>query len=47
MKDNNIAWTLTGIYGPQGDQEKLAFLEELKGLKERSHQEWLIIGFLT
>lgn len=35
MKANNQPWTLTGIYGPQRDQEKLIFINELKNLKSQ------------
>jgi hypothetical protein len=35
MRADDTTWTVTGVYGPQGDEEKLTFLKELKGLKSR------------
>lgn len=44
MHADDSTWTLTGVYGPQGDQEKILFLEELKNLKEHTLERWLLIG---
>jgi exonuclease III len=44
MKAENTTWTLTGVYAPQGDNEKCSFLEELKELKIRVKTEWLVLG---
>ena len=44
MKADDTSWTLTGVYGPQSDQEKLLFLDELKSLKDQVLERWLIIG---
>jgi hypothetical protein len=44
MKDDNTSWSLTGVYGPQSDPDKVAFLDELKNLKGRSMDKWLLIG---
>jgi exonuclease III len=30
---NDETWCITGVYGPQGDVEKLAFMQELKLIK--------------
>jgi hypothetical protein len=30
MRSEGVAWTLTCVYGPQGEPEKVAFIEELK-----------------
>lgn len=39
-----ISWWITVVYGPQGDNEKLAFLQELKELKNVVAERWLILG---
>lgn len=39
-----VTWWLTVVYGPQGDNEKLAFLQEIKGLKSAVGDRWLLIG---
>lgn len=40
----DTTWTLTGVYGPQGELEKKMFLRELKQLKALALPRWLIIG---
>jgi exonuclease III len=40
----NMNWMLTGVYGPQGEQEKNLFIRELRNLKLTAHPKWLIIG---
>jgi exonuclease III len=37
-------WTLTSVYSPQSEVDKIAFLDELKGLKQSSKAEWLVAG---
>ncbi|KAG2563716.1 hypothetical protein PVAP13_8KG317614, partial [Panicum virgatum] len=44
MRVGNISWTLTGVYGPQEDRDKLSFLDEIKGLRQIVQVEWLIVG---
>jgi hypothetical protein len=44
MRADNKIWTVTGVYGPQEDNEKEVFPEEIKDLKTRGKQEWLILG---
>jgi exonuclease III len=41
---DNECWTVTVVYGPQGDTEKLNFLQEIKQTKPTSHNEWMILG---
>jgi hypothetical protein len=45
VNDNllNTHWMITGVYGPQGELEKM-FLRELKTLKQSTLDRWLIIG---
>ncbi|XP_073355066.1 uncharacterized protein [Aegilops tauschii subsp. strangulata] len=44
MLADGLDWTLSCVYGPQGDQEKLLFLNELRGLKYVVKPRWLILG---
>ena len=41
---NNSEWSLTGVYGPQEEPEKLQFMSEIRGLKPRMQAQWAIIG---
>lgn len=38
------SWTLTVVYGPQEDQDKIMFLQEIRDLQCLVHKEWLIAG---
>jgi len=44
MRAENKTWTLTGVYGPQSDAEKLLFLEEITDLRTHCLPAWLILG---
>ena len=44
MLNEHTSWTITGVYGPQGEQDKLAFIEELRTLKTVARSEWLLLG---
>lgn len=37
-------WHLTGVYGPQGEAEKLAFIQELRSLASSQGPNWLVFG---
>lgn len=39
-----IEWWITVVYGPQGDNEKLLFLQELRQIKQAVSDKWLVIG---
>jgi exonuclease III len=41
---NNDSWTITSVYGPQGELEKRCFLRELKQIKQVALPKWLLIG---
>ncbi|WVZ92280.1 hypothetical protein U9M48_038358 [Paspalum notatum var. saurae] len=43
-KADNDTWSLTGVYGPQGDSEKIQFLAEIKDVKQRRLPKWTIMG---
>lgn len=44
MLSDNRVWSLTGVYGPQSDAEKLLFMEEIKNLKTHMLPAWLLLG---
>jgi exonuclease III len=44
MRSEGTCWTITCVYGPQGEPEKLAFIEELKALQPLVRDEWLLLG---
>lgn len=44
IKDENIAWSITVVYGPQSEEQKVLFLEELQHLELCMNPAWLIIG---
>jgi hypothetical protein len=35
-------WTLTSIYGPQQEADKIIFLEEIRSLRRAIQGEWLL-----
>lgn len=41
---DNTEWWLSVVYGPQGDQEKLKFLRELRAVSAVVSDRWLVIG---
>lgn len=44
MRDMVESWTCTGVYGPQSDQEKLNFIQELQNIKPINDDKWLLLG---
>jgi hypothetical protein len=40
----NLSWSLTSVYGPQGELDKQMFNTELKGIKHKVKPHWLLIG---
>jgi hypothetical protein len=44
MKADRVPWQTTVVYGPQGDTEKLQFLQELKTIPRLEHGRWFILG---
>jgi exonuclease III len=37
-------WWLTCVYGPQGSEEKIHFLQELRDIRSAAHGPWIIAG---
>jgi hypothetical protein len=44
MGADGASWQITVVYGPQGDAEKLQFLQELKAIPRPANGRWLILG---
>ena len=44
MRADGTKWQITVVYGPQGDVEKLQFLQELAAIPCPAHGRWLILG---
>jgi exonuclease III len=46
MLNDAVEWSMTGVYGPQTEQEKMAFLDEIKNLRQsmQGQDEWLLCG---
>jgi exonuclease III len=44
MRADGSKWQITVVYGPQGDTEKLQFLQELAAIPCPAHGWWLILG---
>jgi len=42
--NNTPSWWLTCVYGPQQNDDKLLFLQELRGLWAACSSPWLILG---
>lgn len=40
-------WWFTGVYGPQGDDEKVLFLQELRNIHAQCNGPWLVAGDFT
>ena len=43
-RSNGSSWSVTGVYGPQSDDEKIHFLNELRQLKNSVLQKWMVLG---
>ncbi|KAG2646650.1 hypothetical protein PVAP13_2KG226805 [Panicum virgatum] len=37
-------WRLTCVYGPQGDERKILFLQELRNVRSVCHGPWAVLG---
>jgi len=42
--NEDLAWWFTGVYGPQRDVDKLAFLEELREVRANCPGPWMLAG---
>lgn len=41
---SSINWWMTVVYGPQGDNAKMQFLQEIKNLRDVVQRRWIVIG---
>jgi exonuclease III len=41
------AWWFTGVYGSQGDDNKLQFLQELRDVRAACQGPWLVMGYFN
>lgn len=44
MLVKNKTWTITGVYGPQNDADKIIFLQEITALRSQPLPAWLVLG---
>ena len=42
--EDGSTWGITGVYGPQGETEKCAFIAELRALASSHPPKWLLLG---
>ena len=41
---DNTSWAITGVYGPQEDNLKVQFMQELRWIKPLVQEKWMILG---
>lgn len=44
MLADNTKWSITGVYRPQSDSEKVAFMQEITDLRQHTLPSWLLLG---
>ncbi|EEE60512.1 hypothetical protein OsJ_13829 [Oryza sativa Japonica Group] len=44
MREEGLQWSITVVYGPQLEADKVVFLSEIESLQPSMKSEWLIIG---
>lgn len=40
----NMSWLMTGVYGPQSDEDKLSFLNEIRHVQTLAPPKWVVLG---
>jgi exonuclease III len=43
-RGDNESWSITGVYGPQSDNDKLTFMEEMRQISHLVHDRWLLLS---
>jgi hypothetical protein len=43
-RSDNSSWTITGVYGPQEDDAKQEFMQELRSIKALIQPRWIVLG---
>lgn len=41
---DNFSWWLSSVYGPQDDNDKVLFLEELEAIRDACPGPWMVCG---
>jgi hypothetical protein len=41
---DNATWTVTRVYGPQDDNDKQHFMQELRQIKQTVSECWILMG---
>jgi hypothetical protein len=41
---DNEEWSMTGVYGPQLEGDKMQFLQELRDIRPTAHERWVLLG---
>ena len=44
MLVENKTWSITGVYGPQTDSDKILFMKEIKDMRQQVLPAWLLLG---
>lgn len=44
MEEEGRNWWFSGVYGPQEDNDKLLFLQELRDIRALCHGPWMVVG---
>ena len=44
MLAENTSWSITGVYGPLADADKIAFMQEILDLRQHVLPAWLLLG---
>lgn len=44
MLADNTQWSITGVYGPQSDNDKMLFMQEITDLMQNTLPTWLLLG---
>jgi exonuclease III len=44
QKNGGATWWLTSVYGPQSNDDKLLFLQELRQIRDFCQSPWAIVG---
>lgn len=43
-KADGATWSITGVYGPQLEEEKIMFIDEMKNLRQLMLPRWMLLG---
>jgi hypothetical protein len=41
---DNEEWSMTGVYDPQLEGDKMQFLQELRDIRPTAHERWVLLG---